>query len=589
MAGQISPLMLNACAGLSANSGLRIDPDLTSAITDYSDLIGPATYQTVLTNAIGNLSTPTINSLKAVSDNSFYPIFDRAPVASVYTSVINTLDMHVNDILGADYTQFVSIWGSSAGYCASSNQWISSAVIASNTLGPTFEDMDSLTTGGWSLVNDDLATFGSDLSATGRLIDLSNIENFGLPSALLTTIKKVGNGFVGFETQLTANGINSLTLSKIGTKYYTPTWEQEKQIYSAMTQVSGDQLQLILDVLLLTTPGIIYLSDLLAVTKIFPNSYNTLKSPTAGGNILIFSDNNTLDPAFQDINLELSRVTGSLVADSALATSLSIRQIKNIYKLDVVATASTISSLENNSGLNEVESLTSPLGPGVESYFTSTLGTGTGTNGTFVLSDMIGTIAGIGVTDNLQSVNTFLQELDDAGLIAPLSNSTNGVFQIMLNTIDGDYGPGPLTITVGLPGAGTYATKDLAFTTAGTGLIQALQTNYNTLVSGRSSEVITANEEWTSIYNKLTSEQTNLVKANVTLGSVPSGPVSVVLGWTQGLTRYASDTSTGGAGKIINAIADTSTLAGQSLVGALRELRNTKSLQTLGVPSDNLV
>jgi hypothetical protein len=63
----------------------------------------------------------------------------------------------------------------------------------------------------------------------------------------------------------------------------------------------------------------------------------------------------------------------------------------------------------------------------------------------------------------------------------------------------------------------------------------------------------------------------------------------VVLGWTQGLTRYASDTSTGGAGEIINAIADTSTLAGQSLVGALRELRNTKSLQTLGVPSDNLV
>jgi hypothetical protein len=159
----------------------------------------------------------------------------------------------------------------------------------------------------------------------------------------------------------------------------------------------------------------------------------------------------------------------------------------------------------------------------------------------------------------------------------------------MLNTIDGDYGPGPLTITAGLPGAGTYATKDLAFTTAGTGLINALQTNYNTLVSGRSSEVVTANEEWTSIYNKLTSEQTNLVKANVTLGDVPSGPVSVVLGWTQGLTRYASDTSTGGAGEIINAIADTSTLAGQSLVGALRELRNTKSLQTLGVPSDNLV
>ena len=120
-------------------------------------------------------------------------------------------------------------------------------------------------------------------------------------------------------------------------------------------------------------------------------------------------------------------------------------------------------------------------------------------------------------------------------------------------------------------------------------MIPALETEYAALVSGYSTEVTASNQYWTDIYNKLSSEQANLVKANITLGSVPTGPVSVVLGWTQGLSRYANDTSTGSPGYIINTIADTSTLTGQSLVGALRELRNTRALQTLGVPADNLV
>lgn len=594
MAGTLSPLMINASAGLVANTGLRVDPDLTSAIDQYQTLLGPATYQQVLTDADGELASGTIDAIEAVSDDGFYPIFNRAPVAGVYTDVINTLETHVGNILTtADYSKFVTIWGASQGYCATSNQWINSAVTANKVLGPTFEDMDSLTTGGWSTVSDDISSFGTDLTASGLLIDFANIENFGLPSALLSNIKKVGNGFVGFEQQLTANGIDSLTVSKIGGKYYKPSWEQEKQIYTAMTQVSGDQLQLILDVMLITTQDIVNLSDLLDITKIFPSSFTTLKSPTTSGNILIFGSNGTLDPAFQDINIELGRVTGSVLADSATAFSLSVRQIKNIKKLNVVDTASALGTLETNSGLTAVNALTAPLGPGVESYFTSTFGTGTGTNGTFVLADMIGSIAGIGVTDNLVSVNEFLQELSDAGLIAPLSNSTDGVFQIMLNTIAGDYGPAmpgdPVIIPGGLPGAGTYANKDLAFTTAGTGLIAALETEYNALIAGRSTEVTASNGFWTNVYNKLSSEQTNLVKADVTLGSTPSGPTTVVLGWAQGLSRYAEDTTTGGPSEIITAIADSTTLTGQSIIGALREMRNTKTLQDLGIPADNLV
>ena len=61
------------------------------------------------------------------------------------------------------------------------------------------------------------------------------------------------------------------------------TDQQQRLIYIAMTQITGTELQQILQLLRITTPGLVTMADLLNPVKIFPRSYNTLTAPTANG------------------------------------------------------------------------------------------------------------------------------------------------------------------------------------------------------------------------------------------------------------------------------------------------------------------
>lgn len=50
-----------------------------------------------------------------------------------------------------------------------------------------------------------------------------------------------------------------------------------------MTRVTGNDLEQILRLLRVVTPGILTMADLLNPFKILPNSFNTLTAPTAAG------------------------------------------------------------------------------------------------------------------------------------------------------------------------------------------------------------------------------------------------------------------------------------------------------------------
>jgi hypothetical protein len=76
-------------------------------------------------------------------------------------------------------------------------------------------------------------------------------------------------------------GIPASLLEDIANSSFTD--QQQHLIYLAMTQVTGSELQQVLDLLRVTTPGITTMADLLNPLKIFPRSFNTLTAPTANG------------------------------------------------------------------------------------------------------------------------------------------------------------------------------------------------------------------------------------------------------------------------------------------------------------------
>ena len=88
------------------------------------------------------------------------------------------------------YKDFVSSFQTCAGFLESSNSSINALVNAQTFLTNTYSNNNDLITSDITGVNLATNEFGLDLIATGKAIDLSTIESFGLPSNLLKTLQK---------------------------------------------------------------------------------------------------------------------------------------------------------------------------------------------------------------------------------------------------------------------------------------------------------------------------------------------------------------------------------------------------------------
>jgi len=143
----------------------------------------------------------------------------------------------------------------------------------------TYSNMDSLITGDITDVCLATNTFGQDLIALGKAIDLSTISIFGLPSNLLINLRK-NNGFTqSLSLALLASGLRSTEIEEISSGVIQATTEQEQQMYGAFLIIVGQDLIDILVPLNCKTQGLESLADLLNVKKLFSNSYYSLTVP----------------------------------------------------------------------------------------------------------------------------------------------------------------------------------------------------------------------------------------------------------------------------------------------------------------------
>jgi hypothetical protein len=200
------------------------------------------------------------------------------------------------------------------------------------------------------------------------------------------------------------------------------------------------------------------------------------------------------------------------------------------------------------------------------------------------------------VTANISTTSSIISSLDSAGAFNSLTNGTNGVYTVMQNTLDGDYGtpveepPTNIVIPGGLPGAGTYTSFDLAFTgpgAPGTGLIPAAYSAIAVIVSNNANSVANADSAWSNAAAQISGEfifqsQAGLEFANLIPNQQPTGLVN-------NLSSYGLDTEVGGPAFILESVANTATLGGQAIVSTMREARNQIRLQSAGVQTEIVV
>lgn len=612
-----TPLQLIAGAGVLANVGIAKPASLTSAVSSYSSL----TFVENLINTVSlantwGVSNTIVTTLQTLSANSCPALSASVPTAYANTVVsvqeepiipatvtggfgnliIDTADRYLGN---GNLAQFTGVFLAAAGFQQQTTDLIYSAVNATTYLGPTFSTMNNLITGDVSGVSLALPALAVDLSHLGNAYDLASLDQVLTPAGLLQQLSAqagIAQGTIPcVETALLAAGLSLDEINTLATPSgavtLTPTEFDvlQKKAYQGMRQVTGECLQNVLNILKVTTPGFdssnpaVNMSQLLNPVQVFPNSYPSLLTPTADGSALIYQSDATINPAIIVQNpTGCDQLAKIIPPDQAVATRAvvaALAQIKGIETVTLPELAEVAANLETLKGLPLVQDLTQPVPSSTTSYYQNSFATGTGEFGTFTMNDLLGTAAGANVTVLMNQVTATLNTMTLTGLTS--------IYADMLSTVEGDYGTfaGPVTIPSG-PAAGVYANGNDAFTA---GLIPAATTIVAGLISTYPVETATLNTAFNSICQQIESEGENQARAGINYdGSVPNNQPSA-LSFVGNLPQYGQNTASGGTSEFLISVADTTVLSGQAIVGALREGRNTSSLNTAGISANNQV
>ncbi len=275
----------------------------------------------------------------------------------------------------------------------------------------------------------------------------------------------------------------------------------------------------------------------------------------------------------------LSQIVPAEQALAAKALATSLQTIAGVTNMTLPVLANTVINLQTTNNLDLVTDLASPVPSNVANVFISQ-GGGSGDNGTVLIDDMLGTAAGVVHTAALaNTVITF----GTMNLISLTSTYTT-----MSEVVNGDYGDpvtGPVVIPTGSY-ANTYANADVAF---GTALIPGAQAEISNIVVAFPTQVSTLNQDWTAMSNQLVLEQQQQANANLVFSDLVGNSKNSVYGLVFSLPSYGLDTATGQVVSLLQAVADESTLAGQSIIAGLRQAQNQQVLSAAGVQTNSII
>ena len=267
---------MTAGQGLLQNQGLSVSSEFTVAIAAYDDcpLIAPLRQAMILAgNTYPTLFTIGTNTCASLGDS--VPTGYALPTSP--TGWVDTFTTNAEKYLGnGDLSKFAQAEFICQGYADTVNPFINSAVNSQTYLANTFTTMNNLETGDITAVNLSTATWGEDLINLGLLINLNNLDEFGTPIALIKQLANVGGILPSIAVTFSAFGVSLNTVVNLNNPGLTATDADQKAMYQAMTQITGDTLTQSLKLLGVKTLGINTMADLLNPVKIFPNSYTTL-------------------------------------------------------------------------------------------------------------------------------------------------------------------------------------------------------------------------------------------------------------------------------------------------------------------------
>ena len=293
VASVLTPLQLNAGAGLLQNQGLASNAELFTVIADYNStaLIAPL-LDTISVATAGNILSPSnINDLETLGSvdcpalsNSVPDNYPSLPTSNDPPGLTGVLTDTANTYMGnGDLSKFVQALSIADGYASQTNTFVNSAVNSQTYLGNTFTTTNDMITGDITTVNLATTAFAQDLANLGNLIDLNNLDNLGSPLALVQRIVAIVGNAPVLSVYFIEQGVPGDVVINLNNPTISVTDSVQKLMYEAMLRITGDDLAQILRLIGVTTTGIATMADLLNPVRLFPLSFQSLTAPTAQG------------------------------------------------------------------------------------------------------------------------------------------------------------------------------------------------------------------------------------------------------------------------------------------------------------------
>jgi len=653
--GILTPLQLTAASALLNNTGIKPLPAaLTTAIASFNAGSPIPNFLTAVANYSAALfaNATTLSSLLTIGNTTIPALGDSIPAAFTNLTSVSTvpagfsglIQQTGNNYLGnGDVGRFSQGFMAVQGYINTTNQYINSAVNAQTYLGPTFTNMNNLTTNSVNDVNPDFGNFATDLTNQGNLTNLNDLRSYGTPAGLLRQLAAEGNMVGGVfgpvQTPLLAAGLTSGEIQTLLTGQSTVSENEylrlQRLAYQGMTNVAGTDLQQVLSILGVTTPNLTSMADLLDQAMIFPNSYTTLQTPSPEGPVLIYGPDSSVNISLAD-NVsaylaapngceDLGKVIPPAQAVSNKAVQVAFEQVTNITNTTLPALAATVNTLPrtpwninktylaNNlvanapavNGLAQLNPDTVfyraqqdvPVGTSINDtdyWLPTTAGCGLSTMSglpliqaqttaidSSVASYFSSNIAtGSGPDGTITTCDVIGTAIDSSNITAQLAIATSAMANIRTLVANATANVTNINSAYAAIAVATSGTDVVANIAKANGNIANIYANANVQVA---SNVTILNNAWSAIANVLSTEKTYQTSAGIDYFNLQAGERVSTMSFVQQLPIYGTQTSSCGPAYFIEQIANTSIIGGQAIVGALREGKNNQCLGEAGL------
>jgi hypothetical protein len=591
----------------------------------------------VFMQTVGTYGKATASFLQSVTEGAY-----RTAINMAVTTAGQTLGGSASLVAGTlvgDPKALGSIFNAADAYAQTANSFINAAENAGNWLNKTFTSMENTITAGVNGVSSWFEGLGDDISKLGNTISWENLANLGSPGQLIANLEnsgtlgplydKLGNIQIDPRTaqQLGVNITNALLnrgelrlrdlgidLNQIARQGASLPAGIQKEIYTTLTTLTPTEVSQVKGILGNTQIAVQKGQDLLNPQKLFASSSSTLTTPIRTGSVGfrgIYTADGAVNPELDDLGENLKGIIPDDLAVTNAALGRSLQQIKGISQSGTDVLAANISQLENLRDLPLVADQSQYVTPGVIDfwkdyyglYSTTDLPLTTGNNGQYVLSDIIGWVAGYNSSLPLSENVTLSQSLVSQGAFDEFTQG-QGIYETIQEFAAGTFGPvnvavDPMVdppeweveIPAGWAAAGTYgpfSTSLEAFEDAWINGIVPFTVLANVDIVSNYPEgkaVFDNDTTWQNQYGRevLNRQRIDLIPENI----VPTDQIAISFG--QSLPNYGTNTEFGGPAMWLERVANASSLGGQAMIAAMREGRNQKRLSDAGLQADTAI